>query len=150
MQINEKYVITDTSSNEANLFYMTDDPVCNDDIGCIGRLRADFGKNGNELWSTWMDLCRELKTPAFCNELDDIINNLRESGVLKNRAAMREYLVNRPRSELNDSRGKNYGFKIETVNYVYYFRFILNNGDYDFYCFAYDRGKLGGKENDND
>ena len=33
--------------------------------GLIGYLRADFGSNGNEFWTTWNDFRKDLKTDEF-------------------------------------------------------------------------------------
>ena len=42
--------------------------------GLIGSLRADFGSNGNEFWTTWNDFRKDLKTDEFKAEFDDVIN----------------------------------------------------------------------------
>ena len=48
--------------------------------GLIGYLRADFGRDGNEFYSSWEDWNNNLKTPDFKQELDEVINCLREEG----------------------------------------------------------------------
>ena len=50
--------------------------------GLIGYLRADFGSNGNEFWTTWNDFRKDLKTDEFKSEFDDVINGLRDGDVL--------------------------------------------------------------------
>jgi hypothetical protein len=140
--MNDIYELIYALSDESDLFYSSDNPEHNNRIGCIGRLRADFGKSGNEFWSTWMDFSHELKTPDFSGALDNVINTLRNGGILTNRAIMSAHCANHPQSRLDDSRGNNYGFKIKTVNYVYYLRCITNYGDYNFYCYAYNRSRL--------
>lgn len=45
--------------------------------GLIGYLRADFGSNGNEFWTTWNDFRKDLKTDEFKAEFDEVINGLR-------------------------------------------------------------------------
>ena len=42
--------------------------------GLIGYLRADFGSNGNEFWTTWNDFRKDLKTDEFKAEFDEVIN----------------------------------------------------------------------------
>ena len=46
--------------------------------GSIGYLRGDFGAGGKEFYSSWFDRRRDLKTDDFKNELDKVINSLRE------------------------------------------------------------------------
>ena len=48
--------------------------------GLIGFLRADFGSDGNGFFSTWNDWRDDLKTDEFKQELDEVINALREDG----------------------------------------------------------------------
>ena len=50
--------------------------------GLIGYLRADFGSNGNEFWTTWNDFRKDLKTDEFKAEFDEVINGLRDGDVL--------------------------------------------------------------------
>jgi len=45
--------------------------------GSVGYLRADFGSNGHGFWTTWFDQQPHLKTLAFKNEFDEVINSLR-------------------------------------------------------------------------
>ena len=33
--------------------------------GLIGYLRADFGSNGSEFWTTWTDFSKDLQTDDF-------------------------------------------------------------------------------------
>ena len=40
--------------------------------GLIGYLRADFGSNGNEFWTTWNDFRKDLKTDEFKAEFRGI------------------------------------------------------------------------------
>ena len=47
--------------------------------GLIGYLRADFGSNGNEFWTTWNDFRKDLKTDEFKAEFDEVINGLRDA-----------------------------------------------------------------------
>ena len=56
--------------------------------GLIGYLRADFGSNGNEFWTTWNDFRKDLKTDEFKAEFDEVINGLRDGDVLSGRKAM--------------------------------------------------------------
>lgn len=69
--------------------------------GLIGYLRADFGRDGNEFYSSWEDWNNNLKTPDFKQELDEVINCLREEGdILSGRAAMSRYCNDTPQSKM--------------------------------------------------
>ena len=72
--------------------------------GLIGYLRADFGSNGNEFWTTWNDFRKDLKTDEFKAEFDDVINGLRDGDVLSGRKAMSSYCYSTPDSSFNDDR----------------------------------------------
>ena len=69
--------------------------------GLIGYLRADFGSNGNEFWTTWNDFRKDLKTDEFKAEFDDVINGLRDGDVLSGRKSREmRYIRHRPLSNL--------------------------------------------------
>ncbi len=61
--------------------------------GSIGYLRGDFGKHGNEFYTTWFDIRPVWKSETFRSELDEIITALRseEYGLLKDSASMNHY-----------------------------------------------------------
>ena len=94
--------------------------------GLIGYLRADFGSNGNEFWTTWNDFRKDLKTDEFKAEFDDVINGLREGDVLSSRKAMSSYCYSTPDSSFNDDRN-HYGIRLDTEKYSYLMRFNRNN-----------------------
>ena len=60
--------------------------------GCIGHLRGDMDTNGNGFFTSWTDHMAHLKTDAFKQEFDDVINMLRFNpeydGILKNSPSM--------------------------------------------------------------
>ena len=68
--------------------------------GLIGYLRADFGSNGNEFWTTWNDFRKDLKTDEFKAEFDDVINGLRDGDVLSGRKSMSSYCYSLPTAPL--------------------------------------------------
>lgn len=45
--------------------------------GQIGKLRADFDRDGNGFFSSWEDIRNHLKTEEFKRTFDDVINELR-------------------------------------------------------------------------
>ena len=137
--MDEKYSLISVSNKETDFLYSTENPVKNEEIGCIGRLRGDFGQNGEEFWSTWLDFCHELNTKILGEELDGFINSLRDNGILKNRAAMAAYCAGNLQAKLSDTRCDNFGFKAKANKHIFYLRCIPLQRDYSFYCYVYER-----------
>jgi hypothetical protein len=110
--------------------------------GSIGCLRVDFGAGGREFWSTWFDYQEHLKSWAFKNELDEIINSLRDGGPkppFASRGNLESFCTATPGAKVPE---RGVGYKIRTLDYSYYFRCRPAAGDYDIYCFAYDNRYL--------
>lgn len=108
--------------------------------GCIGRLRGDFGSSGNEFWTTWEDHCKCFKTDAFKTEFDELINHLRDEGggsLFANRANMEKFCRKYPNAAFKGNYCTEYGFKLQTAEHIYLLRCSLNQGDYNFYLYAY-------------
>lgn len=102
--------------------------------GCIGHLRGDFGREGNAFWTSWFDHTPRLKSAAFREELQSVVNHLREEGgLLSGFAAMRSQC--RSGLACDDS----YGFRAETARYEYCLRCIPRRDDYHFYLYCYDK-----------
>ena len=102
--------------------------------GCIGHLRGDFGRSGTEFWTSWFDHNASLKSAAFRDELQSVVNTLREKGgILSDFASMSRQC--REGTYCNDS----FGFHAESKNYEYCLRCIPRRGDYSFYLYAYDK-----------
>ena len=106
--------------------------------GLIGYLRADFGSNGNEFWTTWNDFRKDLKTDEFKAEFDEVINGLRDGDVLSGRKAMSSYCYSTPDSSFNDDCN-HYGIRLDTGKYSYLMRFNPNRGEYNLYCYCYQK-----------
>ncbi len=112
--------------------------------GCIGHLRADMGSNGLGFYSTWDDHCGELKTQEFKDELDDVINAQRfdsaYDGILKDRSALSRYCYAHPDTAYGNDR--EYGIRVDTARYAYLLRLNPYRGEYNLYCYSYERDKL--------
>lgn len=74
--------------------------------GLIGYMRADFGSNGKEFWTTWNDFRKDLKTEDFKKEFDLIINSFRygDGTFLSGRTAMNKFCYEHPESSYDDER----------------------------------------------
>ena len=102
--------------------------------GCVGHLRIDFGRDGDEFWTSWFDHQENLKTEEFKQEFDDVINELRKT-VLSNFNEMSSVCSLHRDCSVEGS----YCFKVETDRYEYYLRCIPSAGSYNAYCYCYDK-----------
>lgn len=130
---------------EKELFYSDRDETR--EIGCIGHLCGDFGKDGREFWTTWHPhLCQDLNDDKFQVIFDAVINKLRGKGnVLCNRADMYNYCRTENEWVLTKPYGCVWGFRILTRDYAFYFRCTTVRGDYNFYVYCYDKEMLMNK-----
>ncbi len=118
----------------------------NAQTGAIGYLRGDFGSADTGFYTTWFDENEALKSDAFKAELDDVINALRfnESygGLLKSRSAMLRYGTAHPDSIFEERYTAEYGFRIDTGSFAYLLRCNPVKGDYNFYCWCFQKPTL--------
>ena len=108
--------------------------------GLIGYMRADFGSNGKEFWTTWNDFRKDLKTEDFKKEFDLVINSFRygDGTFLSGRNAMNKFCYEHPESSYKDDRN-HYGVRIDTKQYSYLMRLNPNKGEYNLYCYCYQK-----------
>ena len=78
-----KYQIKCADPEQHSMFYSDCEPALRN--ACVGHLRMDFGSD-NEFFSTWWENRGDLKNNAFKSELNDVVNELRTGGLLKNRS----------------------------------------------------------------
>ena len=106
-------------------------------ISKIGHMRLDFG-NGRQFYGTWFSGNDELNDEDFKAEFNEVTKILR-SDLLKDRSAMDKFIREHPSLDLG-SRGN--GYKVQTDEHTYYLRCKPQPGDYDCYCFCYERELL--------
>lgn len=106
--------------------------------GLIGYLRGDFGKNGNEFYTSWFNKNEKLNKEPFKTEFDDVMKFLRER-LLTDRAYMRSFVYGNEQLKLDTSESNSHGMFVESENYEYDIRTISDNGNYDFYIYCYDK-----------
>ncbi|MCR5552297.1 MAG: DUF3849 domain-containing protein [Oscillospiraceae bacterium] len=127
-------------------FAYTRTPEGGEDAGCIGHLRGDFGSSGISFYSSWFDAHKEKNTLDFKKEFDSVIDNLRfndaYSGVLRGREAARKCGWANPDSMIEGSYATEFAFRINTTARSYLLRINPNQGDYNFYVYAYDKKLL--------
>ena len=133
-----KAVIPD--EEERRMFYSDSTAVFAD--AAVGYLRMDFGKNGIEFWQTWHGKNSSLADNNFIQEINSVLAELRKN-LLKSRSSMGKYIREHdglPITAYGHQTGK--GFKIETENNVFYLRCTPMPGDYDCYCYGYNKAAL--------
>lgn len=133
---NPKFEIRPASSAEAGLFY-AQHPAEDEHLGCIGHVRMDFDKSGNEFWHTWWPRGpEELNSPDFKSELQEVVDELRLT-VLKNRFAMERFCCAHG-GKIDGGYVQNYGYIVETEHYRYCLRCNPSPGDYNAYLTTFD------------
>ena len=130
-----KHQIKCADPEQHSMFYSDCDPDLRN--ACVGHLRMDFG-SGNEFFSTWWGNRNDLNDSVFKSELDDVVNNLRESGLLKNRSEMRRVCSAKESLPL----GESYGFSVESESHLFLLRCRPERGNYDCYCYCYNKREL--------
>lgn len=141
--VENQFAINNGKSEEVSLCY--GEPGSQSRPGCIGYLRGDFGRSGNEFWSNWFEGHEELKTPEFRQEFDQLINELHDTGPLQNRLAMQRFCSGSGCDQRNDS----YHFTIETEDHLYTLRCMQNPGNYNYYCYAYRKDHMQEQQTEN-
>lgn len=129
--------INDFEQNETNLFFRMDGEAA-ERHGAIGYMRADFGRSGDEFWTTWFNSQSSLNTSPFKAEFDKVINHLRydmQYPVFGSRRELEAFCLKHSGQKIND---RGIGFKIQTTDYTYYVRCQPTAQDYEAYVFAYD------------
>ena len=98
-------------------------------IGLLGYLRADMGRNGTDFFSDWFDFRKELKTEDFKKEFDTMIDSYRKDGkFLSNRSALAEFCQTL-KCFKNDDRS--FGVRVDSDNYAYLCRLNPNRSEYN-------------------
>ena len=109
--------------------------------GLIGYVRADFGKNGNEFFSSWWSYNDDLKTMYFKNDLKVVIDTFRRDGCfLHDRDSLLQFCQSG--TPLKFVGIDYWGIRVNTHDYMFLFRLFPYKGDYNFYCMCYKRDLL--------
>ena len=117
------------------MFYSDCEPALRNT--CVGHLRMDFG-SGNEFYSSWFGSREDLNDSAFKAELQEVVNELRKDGLLKNRREMQRFCDAHQSLNLDESCG----FSVETDSHLFLLRCRPERGNYDCYCYCYDKREL--------
>ena len=114
--------------------------------GAIGCLRGDFGTSGGQFCSTWFDKVPLRKTQPFKDELNQVINALRDDPeyhyILAGRSQMADYCHSQPESAINGNYTTEYAFRVSTDEFAYLLRLNLSKDDYNFHVNCYRKHLL--------
>lgn len=130
-----KTEIKAADKSEEKLFYASDEEEIL--TAKIGHMRLDFG-NGRQFYGTWFGGNEDLNDEDFKTEFN-VVTKILRSDLLKDRSAMDKFIREHPSLDLG-SRGN--GYKVQTDEHTYYLRCKPQPGDYDCYCFCYERDLL--------
>ena len=130
-----KYQIKCADAEQKSMFYSDCEPALRNT--CVGHLRMDFG-SGNEFYSSWFGSREDLNDSAFKAELQEVVNELRRDGLLKNRREMQRFCDAHQSLNLDESCG----FSVETDSHLFLLRCRPERGNYDCYCYCYDKREL--------
>ena len=130
-----KYQIKCGDAEQKSMFYSDCEPALQN--ACVGHLRMDFG-SGNEFYSSWFGSREDLNDSAFKAELQEVVNELRRDGLLKNRREMQRFCDANQSLNLDESCG----FSVETDSHIFLLRCRPERGNYDCYCYCYDKREL--------
>lgn len=109
------------------------------DKACIGHLRGNFGALGKQFHTTWWTHNNALRTEQFEAELDDVINALRNEGVLANRFAMYKRILRYPSAAIQNQYRPESAFRAETEQNLFFLRCMPTGENYNFYCYVYNK-----------
>lgn len=108
--------------------------------GCVGHLRGDFGRSGDEFWTTFFDHRTELKSDDFRSELQKVV-----TGLTKKNALLCDFKTMRKLCRAGTQvEPDNFCLEAQTERYLYCLRCITQYGGYHFYLYAYDKQVMHG------
>lgn len=135
-QDNREFVLRPASLDEVGLFYSEE--KLDEALGTVGHLRMDFGHGEKEFWHTWWPHNEDrFNTPEFKEVLQRFVDDLRQTGLLKNLGAMDAYCWQHGGSITEDRRS--YGYIAETENYRFCLRCTPFPGEYQGYLYDNDK-----------
>ena len=108
--------------------------------GCLGHFRADFGRDGDEFHSSWEDQRPDLKTDAFKEQFNEIIDELRhgtDNGKLfSSRANLARFCFRHPTAAIPQAKDSS-AYRFDVGDYACLMRLNSNRGDYNVYIYVY-------------
>lgn len=112
--------------------------INNERRSCIGHMRGDFGRSGQEFWSSWFFETKNLHTEQFRRDLDELVESLRE-GPLQSFSTVQQYCRDNPRSRMGDDCREFHALVAENEHYKYCILLNPVPSDYNFYIWCHDK-----------
>lgn len=133
---NQKFSIYDTSNGDINPLFTTK----LQEEACVGCLRGVFlGREiGDGVTLTWMRQNRELESPAFLAELNELLDELCGNGTLDSFPVMETYCRAHPEARMSD-RQTFYAFRMDSSQYRYHLRLFPQIQKFYIFCYRTDR-----------
>lgn len=114
--------------------------------GCIGHLRAWLDLDGSAFPSDWDDHMPSLKTDAFKEEFNWVVDQLRFDPkfgeMLKNRGKLLSYCYAHDEAAFDPGNSKDYGFRADTKDHSYMLRLNPSKGYHNAYIYCYKKDWL--------
>ena len=143
--MSEKAITPTVMKQEEVLYTYSNSHQISMQTGLIGYLRGDMGSSGNEFWSTWNEFRSDYNTPIFKEDLDNVINTLREKGnLLSNLLEIFKAYHDMPESHFKGAAEamQYFGVRVNTEDYAFLMRLTPMRGEYNLYCHCYRKDFL--------
>ena len=138
---NDEYVVKPLVGKEYLYTYCNSHQISTQ-TGLIGYIRADMGTNGDEFHSIWNGFRDDLHTSDFNKEMVRLIRSFtNEGGFLSNRDELKKFCLNEENT-FRFETGRDFGVRINTLDYAYLMRLNPNKNEYNLYCFCYQKDWL--------
>lgn len=135
-----KFTVVPAPKDEHRYCFAHDNPLVQQ--ACVGHLRGYFESTEGPYNTRWFDQNSLLNSAAFATEFDNIVNALRENGLLSDLRTMNARCNRFPDAVIKTQWRKEMAFRVETDQRTYFLRCIPSKGDYNFYFFCYDKHAL--------
>ncbi len=138
LQGKEPYQLSYCAVQDDDFLRCYSDSSRDKELGCVGHLRADFGRNEG-FFTTWHDHCPELNTEVFKEDFNKTIAIFRRHE-LKDFDTMSQYCWNKQAKQIPERYSDEFAFlsKRKTKHYEYYLRMTPQQGYYHVYLYCYD------------
>ena len=132
----KKFSIYDASNGDLNPLFTTK----LQETACVGCLRGVFtGREiGDGVTVTWMRQNRDLESPGFLAELNELLDELRNNGTLNSFPAMETYCKAHPEARMSD-RQTFYAFRMDSSQYRYHLRLFPQVQKFYIFCYRTDQ-----------
>lgn len=141
------YTLEKIEQSEFDFMFAPEDKTEN--RGCICYIRGYFDNSVDERLQTSAmvenkDNYNKYRTQEFSRECDNVINYFRfqsETPILKSRTKMQNIAYDIGAERYVDDKEIS-GYRVTTDKNVYYFKCDARRGQYNIYCYAYDKAQL--------